>query len=60
MAHEHISELMAWLDWSVWVRCEPSCGLGEVCYLPSWPFPIGSDPYDMTPRCVSSLKDTIH
>ncbi|KAH9177289.1 hypothetical protein EDB89DRAFT_1533111 [Lactarius sanguifluus] len=57
MAHEQISELMAWLDWSVWVRCEPGCGLGEVCYLPSWPFSIGGDPYDMTPRCVS-LKDT--
>ena len=24
----HIAELMAWLDWSVWVRCEPGCGLG--------------------------------
>ncbi|KAH9056829.1 hypothetical protein EDB87DRAFT_1823975 [Lactarius vividus] len=63
MAHEHISELMAWLDWSMWVRCEPGCGLGalggeqEVCYLPSWPFSIGDDPYDMTPRCVP-LKDT--
>ena len=30
----------------------------EICYLPSWPFPIiGGDPYDMTPRCVS-LNDT--
>ncbi|KAH9177286.1 hypothetical protein EDB89DRAFT_1533163 [Lactarius sanguifluus] len=28
MGHEQISELMAWLDWSVWVRCEPGCGLG--------------------------------
>ncbi|KAH9177287.1 hypothetical protein EDB89DRAFT_1533165 [Lactarius sanguifluus] len=55
--HEQISELMAWLDWSVWVRCSPGCGLGEVCYIPSWPFPMGGDPYDMTPRCVS-LKDT--
>ncbi|KAH8977501.1 hypothetical protein EDB92DRAFT_2075767 [Lactarius akahatsu] len=57
MAHEQISELMAWLDWSVWVRCEPRCGLGEVCYVPTWPFPMGGDPYDMTPRCVS-LEDT--
>ncbi|KAH9010308.1 hypothetical protein EDB85DRAFT_2100935 [Lactarius pseudohatsudake] len=53
MAHEQISELMAWLDWSVWVRCEPGCGLEEVCYIPTWPFPMGGDPYDMTPRCVS-------
>jgi len=34
----HVEELMTWLDWSVWVRCEPACGLGENCYLPSWPF----------------------
>jgi hypothetical protein len=26
--HEHIDELMSWLDWSLWVRCEPACGLG--------------------------------
>ena len=28
VGHGHIDELMSWLDWSVWVRCEPSCGLG--------------------------------
>ncbi|KAI0063263.1 hypothetical protein BV25DRAFT_408727 [Artomyces pyxidatus] len=21
----HVSELMAWLDWSVWARCDPEC-----------------------------------
>jgi hypothetical protein len=26
--HGHIDELMNWLDWSLWVRCEPACGLG--------------------------------
>ena len=30
VGHKHIDELMSWLDWSVWVRCEPACGLG-VC-----------------------------
>ena len=24
----HIDELMSWLDWSLWVRCSPACGLG--------------------------------
>jgi len=24
----HVDELMSWLDWSVWVRCEPACSLG--------------------------------
>ncbi|KAJ7669644.1 hypothetical protein B0H17DRAFT_1162226 [Mycena rosella] len=28
--------LMAWLDWSVWIKCRPACG--EMCYLPTWPF----------------------
>jgi hypothetical protein len=28
MGHEHIDELMSWLDWSLWVRCEPACDLG--------------------------------
>jgi hypothetical protein len=50
--HRHIDELMNWLGWSLWVRCEPACGLGENCYLPSWPFLKGDDPYDMTPRCI--------
>ena len=28
VGHRHIDELMNWLDWSLWVRCEPACGLG--------------------------------
>ena len=28
LARGHIEELMAWLDWSVWVRCKPGCSLG--------------------------------
>jgi hypothetical protein len=28
VARGHIDELMAWLDWSAWVRCEPGCSLG--------------------------------
>ncbi|KAG1720313.1 uncharacterized protein EDB91DRAFT_1331506 [Suillus paluster] len=34
---QEISDLMAWLDWSVWVRCHPACGPEEMCYLPTWP-----------------------
>ncbi|KAI0270727.1 hypothetical protein BC834DRAFT_862929 [Gloeopeniophorella convolvens] len=49
----HIDELMTWLDWPSWVRCEGGCGPGEVCYIPEWPFLDGEDPYDMTPRCWS-------
>ncbi|KAF7348914.1 hypothetical protein MVEN_01411700 [Mycena venus] len=32
------SALMAWLDWSVWVKCRPACGFEEMCYLPTWPY----------------------
>ena len=28
VGYRHIDELMGWLDWSLWVRCEPACGLG--------------------------------
>ncbi|KAJ7081125.1 hypothetical protein B0H15DRAFT_855118 [Mycena belliarum] len=30
--------LMAWLDWGVWVKCRPACGVEEMCYLPTWPY----------------------
>ncbi|KAI9459917.1 hypothetical protein BJY52DRAFT_1186221 [Lactarius psammicola] len=53
VARGHIEELIVWLDWSVWVRCEPGCSLGEFCYFPSWPYFQGDNPYDLTPRCRS-------
>ena len=28
VARGHIEELMDWLGWSVWIRCEPGCSLG--------------------------------
>jgi len=33
-----VDDLMAWLDWSVWIKCRPECGFEEMCYLPTWPF----------------------
>ena len=27
VGYRHIDELMSWLDWSLWVRCDPACGL---------------------------------
>ncbi|CAA7267480.1 unnamed protein product [Cyclocybe aegerita] len=33
-----IEGLIAWLDWSVWARCEPACSYEEMCYMPQWPF----------------------
>jgi hypothetical protein len=28
VGHGHVDELMRWLGWSLWVRCEPACALG--------------------------------
>ncbi|KAJ6509106.1 hypothetical protein DFH09DRAFT_999972, partial [Mycena vulgaris] len=36
--HGDARTLTAWLDWSVWVKCRPACGVEEMCYLPTWPF----------------------
>ncbi|KAJ7124607.1 hypothetical protein C8R43DRAFT_1147301 [Mycena crocata] len=30
--------LMAWLDWGVWIKCRPACGVEETCYMPTWPY----------------------
>ncbi|KAF7293840.1 hypothetical protein HMN09_01179900 [Mycena chlorophos] len=30
--------LMAWLDWPVWVKCDPACSVEQTCYLPTWPY----------------------
>ncbi|KAL0958702.1 hypothetical protein HGRIS_014033 [Hohenbuehelia grisea] len=34
----HVSGLMDWLDWSIWVTCVPVCSFEEICYLPTWPY----------------------
>ncbi|KAG6811477.1 hypothetical protein H0H92_007249 [Tricholoma furcatifolium] len=33
-----INSLISWLDWSIWIKCRPACGIEEMCYLPTWPF----------------------
>ncbi|KAG1855449.1 hypothetical protein C8R48DRAFT_763502, partial [Suillus tomentosus] len=34
---EDVTQLLSWLDWSVWVKCRSACGFEEMCYLPTWP-----------------------
>ncbi|KAH7922886.1 hypothetical protein BV22DRAFT_1037011 [Leucogyrophana mollusca] len=63
---ESLSDLMTWLDWSVWVKCSPACGPEEMCYLPTWPigFPNGPFPYPgredewkrPQPKCIRSVE----
>ncbi|KAJ4480199.1 hypothetical protein J3R30DRAFT_3288251 [Lentinula aciculospora] len=49
--------LMKWLDWSVWLKCRPTCGLEEICSLPTWPFrrDSGGDSDDPQPKCVRRM-----
>ncbi|KAI0314483.1 hypothetical protein OF83DRAFT_1174711 [Amylostereum chailletii] len=51
----HVRELMAWLNWSVWVKCDPMCGPDEMCTLPVFPFNSDEDAREPTPRCRSRL-----
>ncbi|KAG2087329.1 hypothetical protein BD769DRAFT_1645598 [Suillus cothurnatus] len=49
---EDVTRLISWLDWSVWVKCRPACGIEEMCYLPTWPvgfFPTPSHEDDASP-----------
>ncbi|KAE9397444.1 hypothetical protein BT96DRAFT_1036046 [Gymnopus androsaceus JB14] len=39
-----LDELMAWLDWHMWVKCSPACGDSEMCYMPTWPYFGGPPP----------------
>ncbi|KAG2368484.1 hypothetical protein BDR07DRAFT_1390772, partial [Suillus spraguei] len=40
---EDMTQLISWLDWSVWVKCQPACGIEEMCYLPTWPLGFPSN-----------------
>ncbi|KDQ62997.1 hypothetical protein JAAARDRAFT_188626 [Jaapia argillacea MUCL 33604] len=57
----HLSSLRKWLGWSVWVKCRPSCGMEEICYLPTWPYFLGQVPQDVwwntepEPYCIRRI-----
>ncbi|KAA8893836.1 hypothetical protein FN846DRAFT_977158 [Sphaerosporella brunnea] len=48
-------ELVEWLDWDMWRRCERQCAWDEVCAVPLWPV-LGMFDWDerITPECVNS------
>ncbi|KIY67974.1 hypothetical protein CYLTODRAFT_375032 [Cylindrobasidium torrendii FP15055 ss-10] len=59
---ESVIRLMAWLDWSVWVRCEPACDLEEFCYMPEWPWLYKGDEDEGVrnrpqPKCIRRYVD---
>ena len=52
VGHRHVDELMGWLDWSIWLRCEPACGLGvrdSICQFSTSKLTVGC--YDTKESC---------
>ncbi|KZT65016.1 hypothetical protein DAEQUDRAFT_731866 [Daedalea quercina L-15889] len=50
-----VDTLIEWLDWPVWLKCYPACGVDEFCYIPQRGLPFDPDPdgdVDQTPRCI--------
>ncbi|CAE6456757.1 unnamed protein product [Rhizoctonia solani] len=63
-----VDELMKWLDWPMWNRCRPECGLDYICFIPTWPIGVGRGPggqgeedltkVDWTPKCRSKSAES--
>ncbi|KAF9236703.1 hypothetical protein BU15DRAFT_63754 [Melanogaster broomeanus] len=56
---KNVNRLMAWLDWSIWVKCKPACGPEEMCYLPTWPHNFPKPPWEPKPEDPDSGSRTI-
>ncbi|CAE7107766.1 unnamed protein product [Rhizoctonia solani] len=64
-----VDELMQWLDWPMWNKCTPECGLDSICFIPTWPMEIGMRPgrkdggdltkVNWTPKCLQKGNDTM-
>ncbi|KZO92929.1 hypothetical protein CALVIDRAFT_540604 [Calocera viscosa TUFC12733] len=46
-----IERLMGWLDWAVWLKCDPGCSADEICSLDG----IWTGIEHPTPHCLSLL-----
>ncbi|CAE7141515.1 unnamed protein product [Rhizoctonia solani] len=65
-----VDELTQWLDWSMWNKCTPECGLDSICFIPTWPMEIGMHPggrgggeedltkINWTPKCLQKGNET--
>ncbi|KAG8713716.1 hypothetical protein FRC08_012907 [Ceratobasidium sp. 394] len=50
-----VEELMDWLDWHMWVKCDPPCGAGTQCVLTTWPWEVRTGEEDIGPTCRDKL-----
>ncbi|KAG8748292.1 hypothetical protein FRC10_007682 [Ceratobasidium sp. 414] len=48
-------ELMEWLDWHMWVKCDPPCGAGTQCVLATWPWEVRTGEENIGPTCRDKL-----
>lgn len=53
---EIMKELKNWLNWTEWKKCNPGCGVEEVCFIPIWP--LGSLEERETPKCIAGMNET--
>ncbi|KZT66128.1 hypothetical protein DAEQUDRAFT_696085 [Daedalea quercina L-15889] len=48
-----VDALLEWLDWPVWMACQPGCAINEFCLIPQFHFGRRPDEsMDQTPRCI--------
>ncbi|CAE7197725.1 unnamed protein product [Rhizoctonia solani] len=52
-----VEELMNWLDWHAWVKCDPPCGPGLQCVLATWPWEVQTGEEDIGPTCRDHLTE---
>ncbi|QRV85933.1 hypothetical protein RhiJN_13951 [Ceratobasidium sp. AG-Ba] len=46
-----VRELMKWLDWHIWVKCDPPCKPGLLCVLTTWPWEVLTGREEVVPNC---------
>ncbi|KAF8609963.1 hypothetical protein BDV93DRAFT_517182 [Ceratobasidium sp. AG-I] len=51
-----VEQLMEWLDWHMWIKCDPPCAPGLQCVLTTWPWEIRSGDEDLGPTCKDKLS----
>ncbi|KDN41395.1 hypothetical protein RSAG8_07510, partial [Rhizoctonia solani AG-8 WAC10335] len=55
-----VEELMGWLDWHVWVKCDPPCGPGTIWVMmpiETWPWDVQTGDEDIGPMCKDHMGD---
>ncbi|KZP03671.1 hypothetical protein FIBSPDRAFT_941396 [Athelia psychrophila] len=43
-----MNALVAWLDWTEWLRCDKACDWDSVCAMPLWPIQMSDEDEDGT------------